>query len=364
VPPPPAVPPAAAGGAPPPGPGSGDSFARGVFLYLGGTSLLGGVVAVVGAARIGSGAAAAIFGVAFALLFFTAMMLRPGRGLDPVRATLGVVSVLFLVACFALVVGVADQGQVDTSTQLVRAAVAAGLLTFGMAGIGVLIPSAVGAGLSLAGLVATVVLAAAAAGATGIGLAVAGLVSGAATLEVAFHVPRLRAHPAATAWMVNLAALLTGVAATILGAAFQGTAMAAVALTGAALVLVAWRWRSVAAAVAAVGPLTLFEGYAIVEAVGGDATAEGVVFLLVGLVLLMVVALVGNRARATGGDRRRAMVVDEGLLVAAVVVALISLTQSGGGLSPFQRSPFVNPGGIPLITPSVTPPPFPTFPTG
>jgi hypothetical protein len=46
------------------------------------------------------GASAAVCGVAFAILFFVAVALRPGIGMDPVRATLGVVSVGLLLACF------------------------------------------------------------------------------------------------------------------------------------------------------------------------------------------------------------------------------------------------------------------------
>jgi hypothetical protein len=347
----------------PSGPRTGASFARGVFLYLGAASVFTGLVAMVAGNNVGAGLASAIFGVLFAVTFFVAMMLRPGAGLDPIRATLGVVSILFLVACFALAVGFADQGTADTRSQLVRVAAAAGLFTFGMAGVGMLIPSAVAAGLALLGLVGTVELACAAAGVELFGFAVAGVVAGVAALEIAFRVPRLRAHPAAPGWMVNIAALLTGVAATALGASFEGTAVAAAGLIGVALVLVAWRWHAVVAAVVATLPLSLVEGYLVSRAVGTDSTSEGVIVLLAGLVVLLLVGLVGMRAR--GAPRlavRRPVLVDELLLLAGAFFALVALSQVGSGSSPFRTSPFTPSLGQPTFA-VPTPPPFPTFPT-
>jgi hypothetical protein len=349
----------------PSGPRTGGNLARGVFLFIGGVSVLSGLGSLVSRNGVGAGLAAAIFGVAFAVTFFVAMMLRPGQGLDPVRSTLGIVSILFLVACFALAVGVADQGPTDARTQLIRAAVAAGLFTFGMAGVGVLIPSAVAAGLAMLGLVTTVELACAAAGVVLFGFAVAGVVAGVAALEVAYRVPRLRVHPAAPVWMVNVAAVLTGIAATALGASLQGTALTATALAGVALVVVAWRWHAVVAAVVAVWPLSLVEGYAIAYAVGNDSTSAGVIVLLVGLVVLMLVAVLGMRARGAPREARsRPVLLDELLLVAAAAVALVSLSQVGSGTAPFRSTPF---GSGPIVEPTFaplsTPPAFPTFPT-
>lgn len=355
----------------PPGPRTGGGFARGVFLYLAATSLTSGIATLLAGAHLGNGTAAAILGVIFVVLFFVAIMLRPGPAMNPVRATLGVVSVLFLVGCFALAVGAADQGGVDTSTQLVRAAAAAGLFMLGMAGVAVLIPSAVAAGLAMLGLVATVVLASAAAGVEGFGLAVAAVIAGVVDLELAFRAARLRAHPGALTWMVNVAALLTGAAATTLGISFHGTAVACAGLVGLALALSAWRWHAVVAAVAAVFPLSLVEGYAIFNATSSDSTASGVVILLVGLVLLVLIALAGMRmGKAAVTSRGRLVVFDELLLLAAVAMALVALTEVGSSFTPFQGTPFA-PGGSfgttnpePTFEPFLTPPAFPTLPPG
>jgi hypothetical protein len=331
-----------------------------VFLYIGGTSVIAGLVAVLGAHSVGAGLAAAVLGVAFAVTFFVAMMLRPGAGVDPVRATLGVISIVFLVGCFVAAVSVGDSGTVSANTELIRGAVAAGLFTFGMAGVGVLIPSAVGAGLAMAGLVATAVLVAAASGVEAFGLAVAALVAGVVGLELGFRVTRLRAHPSAGTWMVNVAGLLSGLAVTALALSFQGTAVAAAALMGVALVLVAWRWHAVVAAVVAVWPLSTAEGYLIVNAVGGDSTVQGVALLLVGLVVLLLVGAVGMRMRGRVAEgRHRPVVIEELLLVAAVVMALISLAGSGN----FNAFPKVFPGSGGSVT-QPTFQPFPTLPSG
>jgi hypothetical protein len=379
--PPPAAPPAAPPGEPPPtavapggavapGPRTGGSLARGIFLFLGAASLVSGLGSVLAAKGNGGGLAAAVLGVAFAVTFFVALMLRPGTGLDPVRATLGVLSILFLVGCFSVAVGLGDQGPVPSSTGLVRGAVGAGLFTFGMAGVGMLIPSGVAAGFAMAGLVVTVELAAAAAGVENFGLAVAGLVAGVVALELAFRVPRLRAHPAAGAWMVNIAALFTGLAATALAFSFQGTAIAAAGLTGAALAVVAWRWHAVVAAVVAALALSMVEGYIVVNAVGGDSAAEGVVVLLVGLVILLLVGVLGMRARGEVGQAGpRRFLPDELLLVAAAAVALIALSEVGGGFGGLPHFPFGSSFGssaAPSFQPiprGPTPFPLPTFRT-
>ncbi|HXA27842.1 MAG TPA: hypothetical protein VN193_03755 [Candidatus Angelobacter sp.] len=350
----------------PTGPRTGGHLARGVVIYIGATSVLSGLITVVGGNNVGAGLAAAIFGVAFAVTFFVAMMLRPGAGIDAVRSALGVVSVLFLVACFVLAITATDSGPTEPRTQLIRAAAAAGLFTFGMVGVAVLIPSAVAAGLAMLGLVGTVELACGAAGVEVFGFAVAGLLAGVVALEIAFRVPGLRRHPSAPAWMVNVAAVLVGAAATGLGVSFQGTALAATGLTGLALVLVAWRWHAVVAAVVAVWPLSLVEGYVIVSAVGGDTTTQGVIVLLVGLVVLLVVAVLGLRSRGRPREAsRRPVLVDELVLVAAAVFALVALSQVGTA-SPFRTSPFGRPSPLvqPTFPPLLTPEPFPTFSTG
>ena len=376
-PPTPPAPPVATAPVPPPppdAPRTGAGYARGIFLYIGATSVIGGVASVLAGAHVGSGAGAAVLGVAFVVLFFVAMMLRPGPAMDPVRASLGIVAVLFLVGCFAVAVGAADQGPIDTGTQLVRVAAAAGLFTLGMAGVGMLIPSAVGAGLAMLGLVVTVVVASAAAGVEGFGLAVAAVLAAVVALELAFHAPRLGSHPGASPWMVNVAGLAIGAAATVLGISFQGTAVASAGLVGAALALVAWRRHAVVAAVAAVAPLTLVEGYVVASATSSDTTAAGAAELLVGLVLLIVVGLVGMRVRdGSAPPRRRLLVPEELLLLAAAAMALVALTQVGSGFTPFQGSPFAPSGGsfgsptqepLPTFAPFGTPPASPTLPPG
>jgi len=346
---------------PPEGPRSGGGLVRGVFLYIGATSIISGLAVVVSGNRAGTGLAAAVFGVAFAVTFFVAMMLRPNVGADSVRATLGVVSIVFLVVCFGLASGIADPGRSDAHDEQVRVAVAAGLFTFGMGGVAMLIPSAVAAGLALLGLVATVALSSWAAGVEGLGLAAAVVVGGVVGLELAMRVPRLRAHPGAMAWMVNIGAVLVGAAATAMGVTGDGTAISAAGFAGLALLLVAWRWHAVVAAIVATVPLTLIEAYAVTKVVGGDASSQGAAALLVGLVLLLVVAVLGLRSRGVRQGRSMPALLDELVLVIAAVLALAALGSTGKGLPYFRGGPFFGGSGGSVIQPSFEPVPAPTF---
>ena len=366
-PPPPA---AVAAEAPPPPPArpGGGNLITGIFLYLGGASVLGGVLSLLAANNAGTSISAAVSGVSFVVLFFVAVALRPGIGMDSVRATLGVLSIVFLVVCFGLVVGLGDRHPADTSTELVRAAVAAGLLAVGMGLVAALVPSAFAAGLSVLGLVGTVVLASAASGVTAPGLAAAAAVSAAVALEVALRVPQLRAHPSATAWMVNVAAPLVALPITVLAITLRGTPVAAAGLAGATLAVMAWRRRAVVAAIVAAVPLSLVEGYVVVQVVGGDRVGLGLVELLIGLVVLVAVAVAGMRmrGRVVRVARERPVLLEEVLLAATAVVALIALSDLGGGTSGpfFPGNPFSPSGSGTNPAPSFSSsfPPVPTFP--
>jgi hypothetical protein len=342
---------------PPPGPRSG-SLTAAIFLYLGGTSVLGGIVSLLAANDVGRGAAAAVCGVSFVVLFFVAVALRPGVGMDGVRATVGVLSILFLVACFGLVVDIGDR-QADTTTQLTRAGAAAVLFAVGMGLVGVLIPSAVAAGLSVLGVVGTAVLACAAAGTTPPGLLVAATVSAVLAVEAAFHVPRLVAHPATTVWMVNIAAPLVALPVTALALTLRGLPIVAAGLAGAALAVTASRRHAVVAAIVAAVSLSVVEGYIVVQLVGTDRVGLGLAELLIGLIVLVVVAIAGLRMRGrVRGARAASVPVEDVLLVATAVVALLALTDLGMLGGSFPGNPFPSPGGFGTTTPQ----PLPTFP--
>jgi hypothetical protein len=322
------------------------------------------VVTLLVANNAATAVAAAVSGVAFAVLFFVAVALRPGIGMDSVRATLGVVSILFLVVCFGLVVGLGDRHPPDTSTELVRAAVAAGLFAVGMGLVAALIPSAVAAGLSVVGLVATVVLACGAAGVTAPGLAVAAALAAVITLEAAFHVPQLRVHPSATVWMVNIAAPLVVLPITVLAITLRGTPVAAAGLAGAAMAVMAWRRRAVIAAILAAVSLSVVEGYVILQIGGTDRIGVGLVELLIGLVALVAVAVASLRMRGrVRVARERAVLVEEVLLAAAAVLALISLSDLGGTSGPFFPGNPFSPGAPGTVFPTPVPPAFAPLPT-
>jgi hypothetical protein len=327
--------------------------------------VLSGLITVLSGNHFGSSASAAVCGVAFAILFFIAVALRPGIGMDPVRATLGVVSVGLLLACFLLAVGALDTPSVaDIRTQLIRAAAGAGLVTLGMAVVAAIIPSAVAAGLAVLGLAGTVLLSCVAAGMSFPGLLVAGLVAAVAAFEVGLRLPWLRAHPSATVWTVNVAAALIGAAGTALALSFNGLAVAAAGLVGAALAVLAWRWRAVLAAIAATVALLFVETYVVLQAVGSDPTSQGVILLLSGLVMLMVVGITGMRLRGrVRAARTGGVLPEEIVLSAAVVLGLLALTDIKPTGSPFQRLPiFGAPGGQeqPSFEPFSTP--LPTIP--
>lgn len=344
---------------------AGGNLVSGIFLYIAATSIVGGILSLLFATNAGTGVAAAVCGMCFVVLFAAAVALRPGTGMDSVRSTLGVVSVLFLVACFGLVVGVADRAPIDTQTQLVRAAVAAGLFTLGMGLVAALIPSAVAAGLAMLGLVGTSVLASAAAGVSGVGLAAAAVVGAVVALELPVRVPHLAPHSGAASWMTNLTSPLLAASATVMAASFHGTPVAAAGLVGAALAVIAWRRRAVVAAISAAVPLSLVEAYVIVQMVGSDRVGVGLVELLIGLIVLVVVAVVRTRAQGRArAVRPRRVLPEELLLVAAAVVALIALSDLGPGGSIFgPGNPLFSPGfGSTEPTPSPLPP-FPEVPT-
>lgn len=364
---PPAQPPAAVPGdaappAPPP-PGTGGHLAAGIFLTVGGISVLSGLFGILAAEGVGFPTNAIACGIAFAGLFLVAVGVRPSPGLNPIRGTLGVVSVVFLVACFLFAVdigsgaGIADQGF------RIKLAGAGAVLAVGMLVVGVVVPSAVASGLAVLGVQAAVVASLLAAGMDSQSqLAVAAVVTASLLVIAAMRVPRLQRHRQALAWMVSVATFLAAADAIGLAVSFTGTAVAADGLLTLALALLAWRFRLVVPAIVAVPTLIVVEVFVIRQAVGDNGGSGPAVALLVfGVVILLLVGLGGAALRGRMPVPRggRTVLPEELLLLGVVVLALISLGESqGSGLTPFPTQ------GGGFGAPQFSTPPEPTLPPG
>ena len=346
---PPPVPPAPPSADPalpsPPGSGGGQLVA-GAFLTVAGLSVTAGFISLLIAANVGYPANATACGIAFAVFFFLAVALRSGVGFDTMRATLGVVSGVFLAACFVFAVQI--NGGFDEQSFRVKVAAAAGVFAVGMAVAGFVVPSAVALGLAVLGVEATVILSLLAAGGVSIaGLTVAALVAALVLLFLALRLPATRLHPRGPAWMAGVAALLAVLPASEQIGVVNGLAITSSGVLALALVLIAWRRRLLVPAIVAVPALLTVEGYVVARSVtSGTDAAVGV--LVIGIVLLLVVGVVGaamrNRARTRTGlsspPTLRGVWFEELLLAAAAVFALLSLAV--GPSTPF---PFGIPAG-------------------
>ncbi len=356
----------AAGETPPGGAGlHGGHLAAGVFLFLGGISVLGGLLALLSAEGVGFPVNSIGCGIAFAALFLLAVGLRGSTRLDPLRSTFGVLAVLFLTACFAFAVVTGDGGSLADQGLRIKAAGASAVTTAGMLLVAVLVPSAVAAGFAVLALQAALVFSLLAAGMDSASqLGVSALVAAVVSLIVAVRLPALRPHRRALAWMLSVAALLA--AGDALGPAigFNGAGVAASGVLGMALALIAWRYRLVVPAIAAVPALGVLEAYLVDQVASGtDANGRAVAILVIGVVTLLLVGLVaaGLRGRAPAARPGRAFLPEELLLVAVVVLALISLGETTRSPIPF----FGGSSGGTFGGSSVEPPtPFPSLPPG
>jgi len=281
-----------------------------------------------------------------------------------VRATLGVVAVLMLDACFGFAADLnVNAGPGDTSLRVKTAAVAA-VFTAGMAVVAVIVPSAVAAGLAVLGLESAVLLSMLAAGGVGVtGYVVAGLLTALFAIAVGLRLPMLRRHPSGLGWILGVGAVLAAVASSGLSSGGSGMSVASAGLLGVALAILAWRHRSVLAAVAAVPPLFTVEGYLVEQSVGGSATEQATAALVIGIALVVAVAVVTaiTRGRLRTTATARLLRPEEVLLAGAAVFALLALGQEGPSL-PFLRG-FSELGTTPQIQESFVPLPIPVPPS-
>jgi len=359
-PPQPPAPPAAAVEVPSaPPPSSGAHLAAGVFLTVGGLSIIAGFIGIISAQDIRFPANATACGIAFAVFFFLAVALRPSVGMDGMRATLGVVSVVFLTACFVYAVEIT--GTISDQSFRVKVAAAAAVFTVGMGVVGVVVPSAVAGGLAVLGVEAAVLLSVVAAGGASVtSLGVSALVAAVCVLLVVIRVPLIRPHPRGLAWMVSVGAVLAVLPASEALGSFNGLAAASSGLLALALVVIAWRHRMLVPAIATVPAILTVEGYAIAHA-ATSATDVAVGLMVVGIVVLLVIAVAGAAVRGRVRTRStppvglpRALLPEELLLVAAAVLALVSLGTSSA--TPF---PFLQGSGSSGSEPFITQTPFP-----
>jgi hypothetical protein len=367
----PAGPPSSAVAVEPPAPSApgGGHLAAGIFLTVGGLSLFAGLIELLDAQSVGFPANAVACGIAFAVLFILSVALPGGR--SAMRSTFGVVAVLFLVACFGFAVDLSSSAGATDQSLRVKLAGAAAVFTVGQAVVGVVVPSAVAAGLAVLGFEGMVLLSLVAGGSpSSLDLTVAGMVTAIALAVVALRAPRLRPHPSGLAWMVGVAAVLAATAAVFLGAGINGVAAAAAGSLILALALIAWRHHAVVPAIAAAPVLLVVEAY-VVDQVAGQSTPTGqAVTVLASAAVLLVLAGIGAVAArrwtlARGDLRVRA---EEVLLVVAAVFALIALGQPSRSPFPFLRNGFgarvqpVQPT-LPSQPEAPTLPAFPTFPS-
>ncbi len=227
-------------------------MAAGVLLTLAAGSMIGGgiVALLVAGSEISFTIRAVICGVAAAVLLAGAVVLRLVRGTDDLRGTLAVTGIAFAAACIVFAYNPDQAGDHDN---LIKFALAAGVVTVLSWFAALVVPSAV------AGMIGVVALGTSVGagiwlvieqpthievfvGAIGIGLAAA---------LVLPRVSMLRPHPGGLGWALGGAAVVIALPAIVLMAAQDPLAMAAGATASAALLAVAQRHRNLPAALGA-----------------------------------------------------------------------------------------------------------------
>ena len=340
----------------------GGHLAAGIFLTVGGVSVFSGLLEVLAAQHTGLPVNAIACGVAFAVLFIVAVATGPWATGGAVRGTCGVVAVLFLTACYSFVVDLPGPTSLATDSMRLKLLGAVGVFTVGNLVVGAVVPSSVAGGLAVIGLVGTVLLSVIAAGQTSATvLLVAGLLTALAAMLLALRVPRLRPHPTGLAWMLGVAAVLAAAGATVLAATLSGFAMATAGALILALAALAWRRRSVAAAIVAVPLLSLVDEYVVLRiSVGSRVTGQAVALLASGAVLVLLVGVgrwLAGRWAVARSDR--GALIEDALLVVTAALALLSLTQPRPAEPPFLRGLLGSTSQTTIVGPSrVAPQPF------
>ena len=330
----------------------GDRMAAGVLLTLAAASMIGGGIAALAAAAPGDldpTIRTVICGVIAAGLLAGAVLLRFLRGSEDLRGTFAVTGIAYAAACLAF----AWQPDVaDPHTELVKAAMIAGLVTVLSWFAAAAVPSAV------AGMIGVVSLGiSAGAGVwllvdqpTAIEVFVTAMAIGLAVALVTPRVVLLRPHPAGLGWALGGAALVVAFPAAGLMARQDPLTMAAGATASAALLAVAQRHRNLPAALGAFGGLAYLEALLVATRTGAadnspQGTTQLIIIVIVGAVLVALVsvaAVLERRARPWPGLRRPWPVgITDLLLLAAIVLAVLSLFTGNSNvpLNPNQLSP-------------------------
>ncbi|HXA27841.1 MAG TPA: hypothetical protein VN193_03750 [Candidatus Angelobacter sp.] len=330
---------------------SGDRMAAGVLLTIAAASMTGGGIYALLASDLSATVRAIVCGVAAALLLAGAVVLRLVRGTDDLRGTLAVTGIAFAAACLVFADNPDQPGNRDN---LIKFALAAGVVAVLSWFAAVVVPSAV------AGMIGVVSLA------VGVGAGIWLVVDQPTYVEVfvgaigvglaaALLLPRialLRPHPGGLGWALGGAALVIAPPAIVLMATRDGIALAAGATASAALLALAQRHRSLPAALGAFAGLAYLELLLVATRTGAASsgapdTTELIIFVTVGVALVVLVALAAvlqGRARPSLPQRRRRLPVGiaELLLVAALALSIIALFTANSGvqqLNPTQLQP-------------------------
>jgi hypothetical protein len=314
----------------------GDRMAAGVLVSLAAASMIGGGIFALAqsGSDVGPTLRALICGLAAAVLLAGAVVLRLVRGTEDLRGALAVTGIAFAAACVVFAYNPTDPTDHDN---LVKFALATGVVTILSWFAAVVVPSAV------AGMLGVVALA------TGVGLGVwllrddhqpiqvlvAAMGVG---LAVALVLPRLkvlRPHHTGLGWALGGAALVIAVPTAGLMATNGGFALAAGATASAALLVLAQQFRNLPAAIGAFVGLGYLELTLVVRRSGIDSTqttTQLIVFVAIGAALSLLVAAAvmvqARRPRAPASTRRRwplPVTIAELLLVAALALAVASL---------------------------------------
>ena len=332
------------------------------ILLTAALSLVGGVLGLLAARQAGFGKIALCCGATTLVLAAVAVALRRVRGLEQVRGTLAVVAGVFATACFLFADDLSDPSSHDN---LVKAAIALGILTVAEALAALTMPSAVAAFLSVLSLAVALSLAVhlSLSAPTLYELVVTQACLGLAAVLLALRVrpfplrvAALRPHPALRRpFVAVVAVLLVGPQLGAMASTDDGFAIAAAACGGLALLILAQRLLSGWTAVGAFLVVSTLEVVLLVRAVkptkGGtveDAATAGTVSLIViGCALLLLTAAGCLLAmRRTAPLLPRALPVEEALLAAAFALALISLATEPGDGASIPVLPFTPAGSI------------------
>jgi hypothetical protein len=325
----------------------GDRMAAGVLLTLAAASMIGGGIyaLLVAGSGISDTIRAVICGVAAAVLLAVAVVLRLVRGSDDLRGTLAVTGIGFAAACIAFAY---NPDLVDNHDLVVKAGLAAGVVTVLSWFAAVVVPSAV------AGMIGVVALGTAAGLGVWLGIDqathtqvfVAAIGVGLAAALVLPRIALMRPHPAGLGWALGGAALVVAVPAIELMAKQDAVSLAAGATASAAMLAVAQRHRNLPAAIAALAGLAYLEVLLVATRTGAEGgSLQGtqlITFVIVGAALVVLVSaavLLQARARPARAPRRRMPVgVEEILLVAALALSILSIF-AGSNDPQFTPSP-------------------------